>query len=392
MSTKSPEVSIIMPCLNESLTIKLCIEKAFRWFDQNNINGEVVIGDNGSTDKSQQIATESGARVIDVKNKGYGSASFFAAKSSRGQYIIMGDADGSYDFSSLDLFLYKLREGYDLVMGNRFLGGIEPGAMPWKNKYIGNPVLSLIGKIIYRVPINDFHCGLRAFSRNAFDKMDLRTSGMEYASEIVIKSKLHDLKIAEVPIKLHKDGRDRPPHLRPWRDGWRHLRFMMMLSPKWIFWYPGLISVLLGATVLAWLLPGPHTIGDITLDIHTMFYAGLMIIVGYQAMTFGVITRKLGFVLGVLPINKYLIKFDDNFSLEYGLLIGIFLILVGASGLIYPLITWINTGFGGLQPVETMRIVIPTAVILIIGIQSVLFSIFMSFISFITDSRSEDSE
>ncbi len=389
MRNEIPEVSIIMPCLNEELTIKPCIDKALEWLDKNNISGEIVIGDNGSTDKSKNIAIEAGAIVIDVAHKGYGSACYSAAKASHGKFIIMGDADGSYDFSSLQPFLEKLREGYDLVMGDRFTGGIEQDAMPWKNKYIGNPVLSLIGKIIYRVPINDFHCGLRAFSRDAFTRMDLRTSGMEYASEIVIKSRLHDLKIAEVPTKLHKDGRDRPPHLRPWRDGWRHLKFMMLLSPKWLFWYPGLISFLVGAIVLLWLLPGSYTIGNITFDIHTMFYAGLMILVGFQAMTFGVITRKLGFILGVLPKNKYLARFDEAFSLESGLLLGLFLILSGVLGLIYPLVTWINSGFGELQPAESMRIVIATAVLLITGIQSVLFSLFISFISFITGSRSE---
>ncbi len=389
MREENTEVSIIMPCLNEELTIKPCIEKALKWLRDNNINGEVVIGDNGSTDNSKKIAIETGARVIDVAQKGYGAACYYAAKGSYGRFIIMGDADGSYDFSSLHPFLEKLREGYDLVMGDRFAGGIAPDAMQWKNKYIGNHAKSLIGKIIYLVPINDFNCGLRGFSREAFYKMDLRTNGMEYASEIVIKSKLHDLKISEVPTTLSKDGRDRPPNLRPWRDGWRHLKFMMLLSPKWLFWYPGLISFIVGVGILIWLLPGPCTIGNITFDIHTMFYAGLMILIGFQAMTFGVVTRKLGFILGVLPKNKYLARFDEVFNLESGLLIGLVLILAGAAGLVYPLVTWIKSGFGGLQPSETMRIVIATAVLLITGIQSVLFSLTISFISFITNSRSE---
>lgn len=246
------KLTILMPCLNEAETLETCIQKAHNWLSRTGTDGEVLIADNGSTDGSQAIARKNGARVVDVPIRGYGSALYYGCLDARGKYIIMGDSDDSYDFNHLDVFIQKLDAGFDLVMGNRFLGGIAPGAMPWKNRYIGNPVLSFIGRALFQCPAKDFHCGLRGVRKDAFLRMDLRTTGMEFASEMVIKANLFGMKIAEVPTTLSKDGRTRPPHLRPWRDGWRHLRFMMLFSPRWLFLIPGLILFLIG--VIAYFL------------------------------------------------------------------------------------------------------------------------------------------
>ena len=272
-----------MPCLNEALTIGTCIQKARGCIARLGLRAEVVVADNGSTDGSPQIAESEGARVVHVPERGYGAALYHGAKHARGRYIIMGDGDDSYDFSRLDPFVEQLRVGVDLVMGNRFLGGIAPGAMPWKNKHIGNPVLSRIGRLFFHSPVRDFHCGLRGFSRAAFERMDLQTTGMEFASEMVIKATLLDMRIAEVPTTLSKDGRDRPPHLRPWRDGWRHFRFMLLYSPRWLFLYPGLALMLGGALVSALLLPGPFTLGgSVVLDVHTLLFAVAAILLGFR--------------------------------------------------------------------------------------------------------------
>lgn len=238
----APEFSVVLPCLNEAETLAKCIEKAQRAFRELGIDGEVVVGDNGSTDGSQQIAERLGARVIPVAEKGYGNALRGGVVAARGKYLIMGDSDDSYDFSAISPFVGKLRQGYDLVMGNRFRGGIMPGAMPWKHKWIGNPVLSFIGRLLFHCPVRDFHCGMRGFSKDAYERMKLQTTGMEFASEMVIKSTLLQMRIDEVPTILYKDGRSRPPHLRSWRDGWRHLRFMLLFSPRWLFLYPGAAS------------------------------------------------------------------------------------------------------------------------------------------------------
>ena len=369
-----------MPCLNEERTIKICIKKAFDWLESNNVSGEIIIGDNGSTDKSVDFARESGATVINVKTPGYGAACYYSAKSAKGKYIIMGDADDSYDFSRLELFLEKLREGNELVMGNRFKGGIKDGAMPWKNKYIGNPVLSRIGKILFDVPAGDFLCGLRGFTSEAFNRLDLQTTGMEYGSEMVIKATLLKMKIAEVPTTLSKDGRNRPPHLQPWRDGWRNLRFMLLYSPRWLFWYPGWIAIITGLSLLIWLYPQPRAVGNIVLDIHTMLYASLFVIGGYQSITFGIITRRLGSHLNLIPDNINLKKIDSLFRLEQVLIFGILLVFIGIFGFIKSIALWNYAGYGELSASETMRIIIPTSLFFITGIQSILFTFTMSFI------------
>src|SRR3954470_11821138 len=287
------ELSILMPCLNEAETLAACIRKAQSYLERSGVSGEIIIGDNGSTDGSPEIARRCGARVIAIPLRGYGAALYGATQAACGQYCIMGDSDDSYDFTNLDGFLEKLRAGYDLVMGNRFTGEIKPGAMPWKNRYIGNPVLSAIGKTLFRSPAGDFHCGLRGYSKAAFRRMDLRTTGMEYASEMVIKATILNMRITEVPTTLSPDGRDRPPHLRPWRDGWRHLRFMLLYSPNWLFLLPGLALMLLGAVVTGRLLIGPWRIGGVELDVHTLLYASFAIFVGFQITLFGIFYKVL---------------------------------------------------------------------------------------------------
>ncbi|HEY9721799.1 MAG TPA: glycosyltransferase family 2 protein, partial [Oscillatoriaceae cyanobacterium] len=280
------ELSILMPCLNEAETLAICIQKAQAFLRESGVEGEVLIADNGSTDGSQAIASALGARVIHVPERGYGAALLEGIRQAYGRYVVMGDADDSYDFSSLGAFLVRLREGHQLVMGNRFQGGIAPGAMPPLHRYLGNPVLTGIGKLFFGSPCGDFHCGLRAFDRAAIEGLQLRTLGMEFASEMVVKATLHGLRIAEVPTRLAKDGRSRPPHLRSWRDGWRHLRFLLMYSPRWLFFYPGASLVLLGLFLMALVLPGPRHVGMATLDVHTLYVAAGMVLLGVQTLTF----------------------------------------------------------------------------------------------------------
>ena len=319
------ELSIIMPCLNESETLETCINKAQAFLKDSGTSGEIVVGDNGSTDGSQDIATRCGARVVDVPVRGYGAAIHHAILAARGKYVVIGDSDDSYDFKSLMPFLASLREGNELVMGNRFLGGIRPGAMPWKNRYIGNPALSTIGRILFRCPAKDFHCGLRGCSVDAYRRMDLVTTGMEYASEMVIKATLLHMKVAEVPTTLDPDGRSRPPHLRPWRDGWRHLRFMALYSPKWLFFYPGLILMVIGLLVLLALLPGPRIIGGVTFDVHTMLYAAAAVLIGFQGVSFALLAKGFAVTQGLLPSGRFVLRTVGMVSTEFGILAGLLL-------------------------------------------------------------------
>ena len=381
------ELSIIMPCLNEAETIGHCIEKAQSWLKKNNIIGEIIVGDNGSTDGSQQIAIGYGAKVVAIAQRGYGAALYGATMAAQGQYIVMGDSDDSYDFSDLGLFLEKLREGYDLVMGNRFKGGIESGAMPWKNRHIGNPLLTGIGRLLFRCPIGDFHCGLRGFSKATFLRMDLHTTGMEYASEMVIKAALLGLKMTEVPTILSKDGRSRSPHLRPWRDGWRHLRFMLLFSPRWLFLYPGAFIFTLGLVSFFLLLQGPIKVDNIYLDIHTMVFAGVMIIVGYMSILFGLIIRIIGVNQALLPSKKIFDDLRKKPILEVGCLIGGCLVFLGIYYGITAIIEWSNTNFTILNATFTMRTVLLSAMTIIFGFITLIFSIIFGFIVMPTDCR-----
>ncbi len=371
------ELTVVMPCLNEALTLETCIRKAQRFLAESGISGEVLIGDNGSTDGSQEIARRCGARVVDVPVRGYGAAIYYATLSARGKYIIMGDSDDSYDFSALMPFVEQLRAGHDLVMGNRFKGGIKPGAMPWKNKYIGNPVLTAIGRLFFRCPASDFHCGLRGFSATAFRKMDLVTTGMEFASEMVIKATLLHLKIAEVPTTLSPDGRDRPPHLRPWRDGWRHLRFMCLYSPKWLFFYPGMILMLLGFVGLIALLPGPRTVGGVTLDVNTLLYAAAAVLVGFQGVTFTVLAKGFAVNLGLLPSSRLVQRTVGLVRTEFGIVAGLGFFLAGAVGSVVAFAGWGAESFGTLDPTRSLRIVIPSVLGLLLGGQTLLASFFL---------------
>jgi glycosyltransferase involved in cell wall biosynthesis len=373
-----PEVSVVMPCLNESRTLETCIRKAQRWFERSGVCGEIVIGDNGSTDGSQEIARRCGARVVDVPMRGYGAALFHASTAALGRYIVMGDSDDSYDFGNLTPFVEKLREGCDLVMGNRFAGGIKKGAMPWKNRYIGNPILTAIGRLFFRSPAHDLHCGLRGFSTKAFHLLDLRTTGMEYASEMVIKATLLGLHIAEVPTTLSPDGRVRAPHLRPWSDGWRHLRFMLLYSPRWLFLVPGMFLFIAGSCILAWLLPEPRRLLGVVLDVHTLIYAATAMLIGFQAVAFAAFSKVFAIAEGLLPPDRTLDRIFRYITLEVGLLFGFVLVLAGIGGSIASVLYWSARSFGPLDPARVLRAVIPSALAIALGTQVIFASFFMS--------------
>jgi len=372
------ELSILMPCLNEAETLAVCIEKARRSLRECDIAGEIIVADNGSTDGSQSIAASKGARVLHVQTKGYGSALMGGIAAARGTYIIMGDADDSYDFASLGPFIEQLRNGFDLVMGNRFKGGIKPGAMPPLHRYLGNPVLTALGRLFFESPCGDFHCGLRGFNKAAIEKLDLRTTGMEFASEMVVKATLHNLRIAEVPTILFRDGRSRSPHLRSWRDGWRHLRFLLLFSPRWLFFYPGALLMLAGLAAGVWLLPGHRTIHGVTFDIHTLLFAALAVIIGFQAVNFAVFTKVFAISEGLLPRDDRFNKALSLVSLETGLVAGGLLLVLGIAGAIYALSGWGTRSFGNLDPTRTMRVVIPSVTSLTLGVEIILSSFFLS--------------
>jgi glycosyltransferase involved in cell wall biosynthesis len=371
------ELSIVMPCLNEAETLGRCIGKARRSLDELGIEGEIVVADNGSTDGSDALAASMGARVVRVEARGYGNALMAGIIAARGTYVIMGDADDSYDFSNLSPFVEKLREGYALVMGNRFKGGIKPGAMPPLHRYLGNPVLTTIGRLFFKSQCGDFHCGLRGFNRTAIMKLDLRTTGMEFASEMVVKATLHNLSIGEVPTVLSPDGRSRPPHLRSWRDGWRHLRFLLLYSPRWLFFYPGALLMLAGLVIGLWLLPGERIVAGVHFDIHTLLFAALAIIIGFQAVNFAVFTLVFAISEGLLPEDARLSRALRILSLEEGLIVGALLLLVGIGGAIYALGGWGARSFGPLDPTRTMRIVIPSVTALTLGVEIILSSFFL---------------
>lgn len=390
-STSDPlKVTILMPCLNEAETLAACISAARAGLAAADIPGEILIADNGSTDGSPEMAESHGARVIKVSERGYGSALQAGMAAASGSFIIMGDADQSYDFSRIAPFVEKLRCGADLVMGCRLPSGggtIEPGAMPWKHRWIGNPVLTFIGRLLFKCPAHDFHCGLRALTKDAFHKMDLRTTGMEFASEMVIKASLRGLKIAEVPITLHKDGRSRPPHLRSWRDGWRHLRFMLLFSPRWLLLYPGMTALLLGGAAFIRLLAGPVQVGRISFDLNSLEIAGLVLLFGFQMILFACFARIFAFTRGFLPPNHALSRAFGFFTLEKGLLGGAAAALAGLAIIGSALLGWASTGFGNLDPLETTRTVIAGRTLASIGLQTVLFSLIFSYLGVDDKSR-----
>jgi glycosyltransferase involved in cell wall biosynthesis len=372
------ELSIVMPCLNEAETIGRCTAKARSFLARNGLVGEVVVADNGSVDGSPAIARANGARVIEIREPGYGNALMGGIRAARGLYVIIGDSDDSYDFGALDGFVARLREGYDLVMGDRFAGGIAPGAMPGLHRYFGNPVLSTIGRVFFGSPCHDFHCGLRGFRRDAILKLDLQAPGMEFASEMVVKATLHGLAITEVPTTLSRDGRGRPSHLRSWRDGWRHLRFLLLFSPRWLFFYPGLALFLLGLSGIVWLLPGLRRVGPIGFDIHTLFYASLAVILGFQLMLFWLFTRIYGAREGIVPSDPRFRSIVGVFTLEAGLIGGAVMLLGGIALGCYALGSWGAEDFGALSATAAMRLVIPSGTLILLGFQIASGAFFVS--------------
>jgi glycosyltransferase involved in cell wall biosynthesis len=375
---RAPELSVVLPCLNEARTLALCIAQIQTTIEANGISAEIIVADNGSTDGSAQIATGMGVRIAIVPERGYGNALMGGIAAALGQYVIMGDADGSYDFGDIPKFLERLRSGADLVMGNRFRGGIRKNAMPFLHRNLGNPVLSFLGRLLFRASCGDFHCGLRGFNMQAYRRMDLRTTGMEFASEMVVKASLFGMKIAEVPTSLSPAGRDRPPHLRSWRDGWRHLRFLMMYSPRWLFFYPGAALMIFGAAVALWLLPGPRGMGSITVDIHTLLYAIMAILIGFQMVAFSIFTKVFAITEKLMPEDARLNWLFRYFRLETGLVIGGVLMATGVSLASYSLFLWDAHNFGAMDPVRLVRLVASTIVLFTMGVEICLASFFLS--------------
>ncbi len=376
------ELTILMPCLNEAETLAVCVDKAQAFLATGGVSGEIVVADNGSTDGSQAIATAHGARVVEIAAKGYGSALIGGIIAARGEYVIMGDADDSYDFGALGGFLERLRAGDELVMGNRFRGGIAPGAMPPLHKYLGNPVLSTIGRLLFRSPIKDFHCGLRGFNRASIVGLHLQTTGMEFASEMVVKSTLGGLRVSEVPTTLAKDGRSRPPHLRSWRDGWRHLRFLLIFSPRWLFLIPGIVLMVVGLLGSIFLAVGPIRLGAIGLDVSSQIYLMALAVVGYQGLLFAVLTKIYAQHEGFnIPRGRNFERLERRLSLESLAVLGFLLFLVGLAIAIVQFSAWAASGFGALDPTATIRIAVPAVLFMILGAQSVMAGMFLGVLS-----------
>lgn len=385
------ELSIVMPCLNEAETLARCVAKAQAGLQSAGVRGEVIVADNGSTDGSQAIALQHGARLVPVAAKGYGSALRGGIEAAAGKWIIMGDADDSYDFSRINGFVERFREGYELVMGCRLpVGGgtIAPGAMPWKNRWLGNPVLSFIGRLFFKCPAHDFHCGLRGFTKAAYARMELQTTGMEFASEMVIKATLRSLRITEVPVTLHKDGRSRPPHLKPWRDGWRHLRFMLIYSPRWLFLAPGLLLCVLGAggaaTLVLW---RQLKVGAVVFDVGTLAMTCMATIIGVQAVAFACFTKVFAVAEGLLPPDGKFTQLFRLFTLERGLVFGSLLLLAGLGLLGRALLIWRAAGYGELSYATNLHRLIPATTLIMLGVQIMFSSFFMSVLGLKTASR-----
>jgi glycosyltransferase involved in cell wall biosynthesis len=373
-----PEVSILMPCLNEAETIGRCVDRARESIVKMDLHAEVVVADNGSTDGSVQLALAHGAKVALVEERGYGAAIRGGVAACSGRYIIVGDADESYDFGEISPIIDRLRAGDDLVMGNRFAGGIEKGAMPWSHRWIGNPVLSLAGRLFFSSHVRDFHSGLRGFSVDAFRRMRLHTTGMEFASEIVVKASLARMQVSEVPVSLHKDGRNRPPHLRTWRDGWRHLRFLLLFCPRWLFLIPGLAFMLSGSAVTLWLLGGTRQIGSIGLDIHTMLVSGVLALTGYQLVIFAAFIKIFGMRAGFLPLDPRAESFFRVATLEKGVLVGLILAVGGIGLVLIAVVSWGRSGYGALDIATTMRPLILAVLLIAGGVQTIFASFVMS--------------
>lgn len=381
------ELTILMPCLNEAETLNVCIQKARKFLDDHHVEGEILIADNGSTDGSQEIALRGGARVVAVERKGYGSALIAGCKAAQGKYVIMGDADDSYDFVNLMPFVEKLREGYELVMGNRFAGGIEDGAMPWLHRYIGNPILSFIGRVFFKSWINDFHCGLRGYNRASILKLGLKTTGMEYASEMVVMAELNHLKITQVPTTLKKDGRSRAPHLRSFRDGWRHLKFLFMYAPNWLFLYPGILLLLIGGAGSVVLLFGQMHFFNKVFSIHTLLYCMFFLLIGFNIIDMFLIVKIYAYNHHFIP-KQTSVNWNDKLKEDRFIFWGGVLTILGIVLSVCALLYWRFKGYSVLVPEIVMRITIPAASLVELGLQSV----FLGFIIGILKIRLVENE
>jgi len=374
-------LSIVMPCLNEADTLAACIRKAFLGIEKSGVEGEVIVADNGSTDGSIEIAESLGARVVRVPEKGYGSALMGGIAEAKGGFVIMGDADDSYDFLEVPKFVEKLQSGVDLVQGCRLPSGggtVKPGAMPFLHRWWGNPMFSFLVRLWFGAPIHDVYCGLRGFRKDFQETLEQRCTGMEFATEMIIKSSLRGAKIAEVPITLHPDGRKaHAPHLKTFRDGWRTLRFFLMCSPKWLFFLPGVLLLLSGLFLGAIALQNVK-IGPATFDAHTLLFASLSFILGYQAVVFAIMTKAFAVSEGILPKDVRLLRFFSIATLERGLIFGAAGMILGLSMLGHAVLYWSEVGFGVLNYSKTMRWVIPGATLTALGFQTVLFSFFIS--------------
>ncbi len=364
------ELTILMPCLNEAQTLPACIAKARAFIERSGIDAEILVSDNGSTDGSQELASRLGARVVHAKERGYGAALITGIHAATGQFVIMGDGDDSYDFSQLDGFVAALRGGADLVMGNRFQGGIAPGAMPPLHRYLGNPVLSWLGRTFFRVKVGDFHCGLRGFSREAMIKLGLVGPGMEFATEMVAKAALAGYAISEVPTTLRPDGRDRPPHLRTWRDGWRHLLFMLLFTPRWLFLIPGGLMMGGGLVGMGLLARGPQTLGPMGLDVHSMLYFSAAVIIGAQLMQFALLVKWIAVIAGIVREPPWVARARRHTSIEFGLVVGALVFLAGIAWTLALVSSWQTAGYSALDPQSTMRSVIPAVTMMLIGLQA----------------------
>jgi glycosyltransferase involved in cell wall biosynthesis len=378
--SKKYEFSLVIPCLNEEKTLSSCIAKAQQFFRSNDLSYEIVVADNGSTDKSIKIAKSQKVKVVFIKNKGYGSALQGGIEKTSSKYIIMGDADDSYDFSKLSAFVKYLKSGHDFVIGNRFSGKIMPGAMPWQNRFIGNPILSFLGRVFFKSSIGDFHCGLRAFSKNAWRKMDLQTTGMEYASEMVIKSTLLQLRIAEVPITYYKDGRSKPSRLNRWRDGWRHLRFMLLFAPKWLYRFPGVVLLATGSVLFLLVLFRPINLFGIVLDVHTLLVSSILMILGLQIVLFGIFAEIYISQFQLLPVGLKQPSILDNYKLEIGLIVGLMSTVIGFFIFGITFYYWLQAGFGPLDYSKVMRLLIPAVFFMQLGTQIIFNSFFLGFL------------
>ncbi len=391
MDAREPlDLTILMPCLNEAETLVACIEKAKRGLAAAGVQGEVLVADNGSTDGSISLAREHGARVVEVVAKGYGNALRGGIEAARGRWILMGDADDSYDFSEAPRFVEKLREGNDLVMGCRLPSGggrILPGAMPWKNRWLGNPTLSFLGRLFFRTPIRDFHCGLRAFTRDAYDRMELKTTGMEFASEMVMKASRHEMRIAEVPVTLHPDGRSRPPHLRPWRDGWRHLRFMLIYSPRWLFLAPGLFLAGFGSLAALAIFLTPVQFGHVNFDAGTLVVACMAVIIGVQFVAFACFAKEFAITEGLLSPDARFARWMDLWTLEKGLILGVLLFVLGVGLFGWAVLEWARVDFGNLPYETNLRRIMAAATCIVVGLQIMGASWFLSVLGLKTKSR-----